>query len=217
MRAKLLRVVTADIFVSEAELWQRYRDEHETVRADLLAIIPRNKVADSAVSVSADEVDQYYRTHQDRFKRPETAYLSYVMVPRALNAADTAAALERIRAVRAEILGGAKFEDVARRESQDQVSAANGGSLGTFAKGRMVAAFDEAAFRAPLNKVTEPFLSEFGYHILEVTARTRDSATARHSLIPIELAGAHRDQIAARADPPERPPPRPVAGRPRRR
>jgi peptidyl-prolyl cis-trans isomerase D len=204
MRAKLLRVVTADVFVSDAELWQRFRDEHETVKVDVAAIIPRNAVPDSLVPVTEAEVEAYYRAHGDEFKRPETAYLSYVMVPRVLNAADSAAALERIRAARAEIMGGARFEDVARRESQDQVSAARGGDLGTWKKGQMVSEFDAQAFRIPLNKVSEPFLTPFGYHILEVTRRTTDSVSARHILVPIELAGAHRDQVDALADSLER-------------
>lgn len=204
MRAKLLRVVTADVFVSDAELWQRYRDEHETVKVDVAAIIPRNAVPDSLVPVTDAEVEAYYRAHGDEFKRPETAYLSYVMVPRVLTAADSAAALERIRAARAEIMGGARFEDVARRESQDQVSAARGGDLGTWKKGQMVSEFDAQAFRIPLNKVSEPFLTPFGYHILEVTRRTADSVSARHILVPIELAGAHRDQVDALADSLER-------------
>ena len=204
LRAKLLRVVTADVFVSDAELWQRFRDESETAQVDVAAIIPRNAVPDSAVHLTDADVEAYYRAHGDDFKRPETAYLSYVMVPRALNAADTAAALERIRAARAEIAAGARFEDVARRESQDAVSAARGGELGTFARGQMVSEFDAQVFRLPLNRVSEPFLSPFGYHIVEVTRRSGDSATARHILIPIELAGAHRDAVDAVADSLER-------------
>jgi peptidyl-prolyl cis-trans isomerase D len=199
-RSKLLRVVTADVFVSDADLWQRYRDVNEMVKIDLAAIIPRNAVPDSAVTVTDAEVEQYYRDHQDDFKRPETAYLSYVTTSRETDASDSAAALARITQVRAEILGGARFEDVARRESQDAVSAAQGGSLGTWKKGQMVAEFETQAAKLPLNKVSEPFLTSFGYHILEVTARTRDSITGRHILVNVELAGAHRDSVDAAAD-----------------
>ena len=204
MRNKLLRVVTADVFVSDAELWRRYRDEHEQVSVDLAAIIPRNAVPDSAVPVSAAEVEAYYREHGDEFKRQETAYLSYIATPRVLNAADTAAAKARIQAIRAEIAGGAKFEDVARRESQDQVSAVQGGSLGQWTKGQMVPTFDSVAMRIPVGQLSEPFLTEFGYHILKVTARTGDKVTASHILVNVELSGAHRDSVDATADAIER-------------
>jgi len=199
-RSKLLRVVTADVFVSDADLWQRYRDVNEMVKVDLAAIIPRNAVPDSMVSVTDAEVEQYYREHKDDFQRPETAYLSYVTTSRETNAADTAAARARITQIRAEIADGARFEDLARRESQDAVSAAQGGSLGTWKKGQMVSEFEAQAAKLPLNRVSEPFLTEFGFHILEVTKRTADSVSGRHILIPVELAGAHRDSIDAIAD-----------------
>ena len=44
-RAKLLRLVTSDIYLSDAALWERYRDEHEMVKIGLTAIVPRNVVA----------------------------------------------------------------------------------------------------------------------------------------------------------------------------
>ncbi|MBW8771799.1 MAG: SurA N-terminal domain-containing protein [Gemmatimonadetes bacterium] len=204
LRAKLLRVVSADIFISDAELWLRYRDENETAKVDLAAIIPRNAVPDSAVPLTDAEVQAFYTAHGDQFKRPETAYLSYVMVPRGLDAADSAAALARIRDVRAQIVAGAKFEDVARRESEDAGSAANGGDLGEWTKGKMVAQFDSVAFKIPVGQLSEPFLSPFGYHILQVTSRTGDKVKGRHILVNIELAGAHRERVDAVADTLER-------------
>jgi peptidyl-prolyl cis-trans isomerase D len=204
LRSKLLRVVTADAFISDAELWLRYRDDHETVTIDLAAILPQNAVPDSAVTITDAEVQAYYDAHRDQYSRPETAHLSYVMIPRAIEAADTAAALERARAIRAELVGGANFEDVARRESDDAVSGSRGGSLGTWARGDMVPQFDSVAARAPIGRLTEPFLSPFGYHLLEVSRRAGDSITARHILVKIDLAGERRDRIDARADSLER-------------
>ena len=204
MRNKLLRVVTADVFVSDAELWRRYRDEHDQVSVDVAAIIPRNAVPDSAVPVTPAEVEAYYREHGEEFERPQTAYLSYVATPRVLNAGDTAAALARIQAIRAEIVAGAKFEEVARRESQDQVSAIRGGALGEWTKGQMVPAFDSVAARIPIGQLSAPFLTEYGYHILKVSARSGDTISASHILVNIELSGAHRDSVDALADALER-------------
>jgi len=94
-RSKLLRVVTSDIYLSDAALWERYRDENETVKVGLTAIIPRNVVPDSAVPVSDAEVAAYYKAHLDDFSRPATAYLSFVALPRQTTPADTAAAHAR--------------------------------------------------------------------------------------------------------------------------
>ena len=203
-RSKLLRVVAADVYLSDAALWEQYRDENEKVTVALTAIIPRNVIPDSAVKLTDAELTAYYRSHQKEFERPRTAFLSFVALPRLTNASDTAAARERADSARAAILGGEPFADVARRESSDSVSAANGGELGEWTKGAMDPAFDSAAFALPLKKVSEPVLSQFGYHIIEVTSRKGDKAKGRHVLIPIEVAGAHRDRLDAQADSLER-------------
>ena len=92
-------------------------------------------------------------------------------LPRLTNASDTAFAKARADSARAAILGGEPFADVARRESSDSVSAAAGGDLGEWTKGTMDPAFDSAAFAMPLKKVSEPVLSQFGFHIIEITSR----------------------------------------------
>ncbi|MGH7513163.1 MAG: SurA N-terminal domain-containing protein [Gemmatimonadales bacterium] len=199
-RSKLLRVVTADIYLSDPALWEQYRDEHEQVKIGLTAIVARNIVPDSAVTLSDAEINAYYKAHLDDFDRPATSYLSFVALPRFTTAADTAAARARVDSARAEIAGGAPFADVARRESTDSASAAHGGDLGEWTKGTMDPAFDSAAFKLPLNTLSPPVLSQFGFHIIEVTSRKGDKVKGRHILIPIEVAGAHRDLLDAQAD-----------------
>jgi len=203
-RAKLLRVVTADVYLSDAALWERYRDENETVKIGLTAIVPRNVVADSAVKVTSAEAEAYYKANTDEFKRPRTAHLSYVALPRATTAADTAATRARADSVRLEIAGGAPFAEVATRESADSVSAAKGGDLGEWTRGSMDPAFDSAAFALPLKTVSRPVLSQFGYHLIEITSRKGNKAKGRHILFPIEVTGSHRDRLDAQADSLER-------------
>ena len=67
------------------------------------------------------------------------------------------------------IKGGAKFEDVAKEYSTDTGSAQKGGELGWFSVGSMVTQFNDAAYKLPLNTISEPVKSAFGYHIIEVT------------------------------------------------
>ena len=199
-RSKLLQAVTADVYVSDAALWQQFRDVNEQATIGLTAILPRTAVADSLVTVTPAEVAEYYKQHQVAFERPTTAFVSYVSMPSFPDASDTAAALARAQQVRAEIAGGAPFAEVAQRESSDSVSAKNGGDLGEWKKGDMDAAFDAAAFSLPINALSEPVLSQFGYHVIQVSSRSGDKAKARHILIPIEIAGTHRDRLEAQAD-----------------
>jgi len=203
-RSKLLSVVTADIYLSDAALWRQYRDENERVKIELAAIIPRNIIPDSSVTLSDAEVEDYYKKHLDEFNRPHTAYLSFVALPRLTDASDTALARARADSARAEIAGGALFADVARRESADTGSASRGGDLGEWTRGSMDPTFDSAAFALPLKTVSQPVLSQFGYHLIEITSRKGDKAKGRHILFPIEVAGAHRDRLDAQADSLER-------------
>ncbi len=200
MRRKLLVAVTADVYLSDAALWERFRDQKEQARIDLTALVGQSLISDTAVTVTPAEVEAYYAANKKEFERPRSAFMSFVMVPRGIDASDSAAARARVASVREELVAGAPFDEVARRESSDEGSATKGGDLGTFARGAMVPAFDAAAFSLPIGTLSQPIETSFGYHLIEVTARTADSVTARHILIPFELAGAHRDLVDAQSD-----------------
>ena len=88
------------MYVSDAALWQQYRDANEQVTISLTAILPRNAVADSQVTVTPAEVAEYYKNHKAVFERPKTAFVSYVSLPSFPDASDTAAALARAQQVR---------------------------------------------------------------------------------------------------------------------
>lgn len=204
LRSKLFRVVTADVFPSDASMWQRFRDQHETSKIDLATLIVSDVVPDSLAPVTAADIEAYYKAHPEEFKRPRTAFLSYLFTSRVTDAGDSLAALEHIRGLRTEIAGGADFAEVAKRESADTATAARGGDLGEWTRGAMDPAFDKAAFALPLKTLSEPVLTPKGYHLIEVTERTGAKAKGRHILIPIEIQGAHRDHLDAQADSLER-------------
>jgi peptidyl-prolyl cis-trans isomerase D len=133
-----------------------WRDSRETARVKYAHFDPNALIQDARVSVEAREVERYYREHKDQFERPAHARIRYAVIDRTPTAADTAAALAKAQQVRAEIAGGAKFEDVAKRESADSVSGREGGALGKITKGRMVPAFETAVFALPVNQLSQP-------------------------------------------------------------
>jgi peptidyl-prolyl cis-trans isomerase C len=65
---------------------------------------------------------------------------------------------------------GADFAELAKAHSKCP-SGGDGGALGTFGPGQMVKEFDEVVFSAPIGEVQGPVKTQFGYHLLEVTAR----------------------------------------------
>ena len=78
---------------------------------------------------------------------------------------------EQCNQLKTEIDGGADFSALAAEHSQCP-SGKQGGALGEFGPGQMVKEFDEVVFSAPVNTVQGPVKTQFGYHLLEVTART---------------------------------------------
>jgi peptidyl-prolyl cis-trans isomerase C len=84
-------------------------------------------------------------------------------------------ALAKAEDIRKKLVDGGDFAATAKAESDDVGSGAKGGSLGTFGHGQMVAPFEQAAFSLPLNQISEPVKSAFGYHIIKVEERTSET------------------------------------------
>jgi peptidyl-prolyl cis-trans isomerase D len=113
------------LYLSDAELWERFRDQKEQVRVGLVTIDPA-AIPDSVIRVTPTEVEEYYNSHQKELEREATAWLSYITLDRRPVASDSNTARERALAARAEITRGTSFAEVARRESSDTVSGNRG-------------------------------------------------------------------------------------------
>jgi parvulin-like peptidyl-prolyl isomerase len=203
-RIKLAQYLTTDVYISDAKLWRIYKDQHDSVTIASLAVWPY-AIPDSSPISDAD-VSAYVAKHPDDFKRPAIASVHFIALPRLPNAADSAAARAHVARVRAELARGAKFEDVAKRESGDTVSGNRGGDLGWVKKDD--ASFD-AQFRAGMRnlkpgQVSAPVATQFGYHLIRIDQVKGDSLKVRHILIPVALQGTHLEQVEARADTLER-------------
>lgn len=113
------------------------------------------KVATEGVVVTEEEVRKEY----DAGKEIEA---SHILVED----------LETAQELLAKINQGEDFAELAQEYSTDPGSGAMGGSLGSFERGRMVPAFEKAAFSLEVGEISEPVQSDFGYHIIKVTDRT---------------------------------------------
>ena len=84
-------------------------------------------------------------------------------------------ALAKAKEVRAQIAGGGDFAEIAKKDSDDTGSGANGGGLGAFGHGSMVKPFEDAAFSLKTGELSEPIKTQFGYHIIQVQEHTNKS------------------------------------------
>ena len=92
--------------------------------------------------------------------------------------------LEEAEVIEAELESGESFEDLAEARSQDSGSAVRGGDLGCFPRGATVPEFDALAASAPLNEVTEPIQTDFGYHLILPYERTEGGTLPLEEVAP---------------------------------
>lgn len=196
---KLFSQITSGVYVSDAELWRAWQDRNETATVEYVAL-DVSRLVPGEVQVSDAEVKRYYDEHEDDFKRGASARMTVAVLSKAPTRGDTLASLQRAERVRAELAGGADFAEVAKRESSDPGSKENGGDLGTFGRGQMVPSFEAAAFALPVGEVSQPVLSPFGYHLIQVQEKNGDQIKARHILIPVDKDDAELDRFYAKAD-----------------
>ncbi len=198
-KEKLFTQVASDVYVSDARLWQMYQDRNDSVAVSFISWVPSD-VDKFSKAVTETEMQKYYAEHATEFERPGRAVLSMVNIPRTANAADSADALKRAQELRAEVASGAKFEDVARRASDDTVSGALGGDLGKGGKGRFIKEFDDAAYRLQPGQLSAPVRTSFGWHIIKVDSRKGDTLSLRHILVKIKQSDASAVTTDRKAD-----------------
>ena len=122
------------------------------------------------------ECKDYYDKNPDKFKLGEAVRASHILIL-ADEKADEATkkkARAQIEAVNKRVKAGEDFAQLAKEHSQDG-SAAQGGDLNFFGRGRMVPPFEQAAFALKPGEVSDIVTTQFGYHIIKVTERRTES------------------------------------------
>jgi peptidyl-prolyl cis-trans isomerase C len=132
------------------------------------------KEIEPQVKVEDKDISDFYAKNKQEFKQAEGVRASHILIrlPEKADAAARAKAKAQADQALKQLAGGAKFDELAKKVSQDPGSAANGGDLGFFSKGQMVPAFENAAFALKPGQTSGVVETPFGYHIIRV-AETR--------------------------------------------
>ncbi|HEX3159676.1 MAG TPA: peptidyl-prolyl cis-trans isomerase [Gemmatimonadaceae bacterium] len=197
-KQKLFEQVTSGVYVSDAQLWRLWQDQGDSAVASYVAFRPAP--GDTSGAVSDAELRAFYDRNKAGFDRPGRAVVSLVQMPRTITAADTAATRDRVLELTREIEGGARFADVAQRESVDSASAAQGGSLGRTTADVFVKEFGDAARALRPGQLSAPVLTQFGYHLITLDERKGDTLALRHILLPIRQSDSAASRLDRRAD-----------------
>src|SRR5437773_2231431 len=142
-------------------------------RRILSYVVADDTALGSRVSVTDREIEVYYQGHRDEFKQEEEACASHILIKVKQGEAKEGHPDEEAKKIAQGVLdqvkAGKDFAELAKRSSEDQGSAAQGGSLGCFGHGRMVPEFENAAFSLGAGETSDLVQSPFGYHIIRVT------------------------------------------------
>ena len=125
------------------------------------------------VTVSEADLRKYYDENISRYTAAEERRASHILInaPKEASADERAKAKAKAEALLAEVRKNpASFAEVAKKNSQDPGSAPNGGDLDFFARGAMVKPFEDAAFSMKVDEISNVIESDFGYHVIRLTA-----------------------------------------------
>ena len=180
-----------DAYLAEHRLT---RDEYrEVIKSEIYGELMRQDV-NKGLTVTDEEIGKYYEAHkmEPQFQRPELVTASHILInarpnlisqqlQREKNLSGEALAkaareeLEKRRKLAEDVRGraaaGADFAALARQYSEDPSSREQGGSLGTFARNSHTSGFDDAAFALQPGRLSAVVQTEYGFHIIKVTAR----------------------------------------------
>lgn len=201
---KLRLQIMSGIRVTDQEVRKAFADRQERARVSFLAVDP-TAYYDPQAKLPPEDIAAYYKEHQKEFQAPERAKVTYVLFPKEATPRDLQSAEERIReAHREAAASGASFDTLAMNYSEDPGTAARGGDLGWFGRGQMVPSFDSAVFALRPGQLSQPFRTDYGWHIVRVdssrTEQGKPQIKARHILIQFKPSEETLADLRTRAE-----------------
>ena len=148
----------------------------ELLKTELANQLLATKVYDKVtadVNVSDAEVQKYYDDNKNTvFLEPEQIKISHILVQfgdQDPNRKTKEAALDKIKMIQQKLKDGETFENMANKYSEDSSSNTNGGDIGYFSKGQLVAEFENVAFSLPVGQISDIVETPYGFHLIKVT------------------------------------------------
>ena len=187
----------ADVVVSDADVEQYYNDNVDSYfDPDRMTVnyveLNIEQIAEG-VTVDPDVVRGLYDDNIDSYISPETRNTRHILL--STNSTNDEEQLAKAQDLYAQLTAGADFATLAKENSQDPGSAPDGGSLGDVEAGVMVEEFEQAMFALSEGEISEPVLSQFGYHIIQVE-KINGGKPQTFDEVKFDLEQSERDRIA---------------------
>ena len=177
---------------SEKKLEELYNKSAKTLKDDLRPQVKEQLVQQKMqetitgkLAVTPREVNQYF----NKIPKDSLPYYStevevgQIVMPAQVNEQAKQAAIAKLNDLRAQVLAGASFEELAKKYSEDPGSAAQGGLLGFFKRGELVPEYEAASRKLEPGQMSPVVQSQFGFHLIQFIERKGDSYSTRHILL----------------------------------
>ncbi len=154
---------------------------------------------EAKTAVTPEQVNDFYVKNPAAFQQGERVKASHILVRVQANAdpAEREKARAKAAGLLADVKAGKDFAALAKQNSDDPGSGAQGGDLGFFQRGQMVPPFEQAAFALAVGQTSDLVTSDFGFHIIRVTDKQPGRTQTLDEVRPeIEqyLVGQNREQ-----------------------
>ncbi|PYQ73524.1 MAG: hypothetical protein DMG04_13640 [Acidobacteria bacterium] len=137
------------------------------------------------INLPQSEVERAYNNNMEQYTTPEQVRASHILLK--TEGKDDAAVKAKAEDVLKQARGGADFAELAKKYSEDEGSAKNGGDLDYFGRGRMVPEFDQTVFAMQPGQISDLVKTQYGYHIIKLvdkkTATTRSLQEVRQQIV----------------------------------
>ena len=194
-----------DVTASDAEV-SSYFDAHKTdfkipEKRKIRYLLVDIEALRAKVNPTPAEIERAYNNNIDQYTTPEQVRASHILLK--TEGKDDAAVKAKAEEILKQARAGADFAELAKKYSEDEASAKQGGDLDYFGKGRMVPEFDQAVFSMEPGTISDPVKTQYGYHIIKLVDKkpstTRTLAEVRQQIadqLAYERAQAQAGDLA---------------------
>jgi peptidyl-prolyl cis-trans isomerase C len=205
----LIRLLAKQAVTMHLDQLPTTQQQIQFAKDNILAQVAGKSMVDNT-KIDSDALHKYYDEHKSDFQQVTAHHIlirfkgSPVPLKEGQKDLTEEEALAKAQELVKKLKAGEEFDPIAKAESADTGSAANGGDLGApFKRGQMVKAFEDAAFSLKPGQVSDPVKTQFGYHIIRVdkseTKSFEDASPEIEGKLKPEVAKKQMDDLQKRA------------------